>query len=265
MKKNQIYVDNKSHTILLPINGKHIPFHIHTLKNVVKNDLGKFASLRFNFLLPGTINNLTFPKFNETSVFVKEIVFRSQEVSRISVLEKEIKALQKKVRLDIHEKHAKEDIVEQEHLKLNKGKRPIIRELFARPNLGVKKVKGILECHLNGFRYTAGKEQIDVTFSNIKYAFFQPCEREIIAAIHFKLHEPILAGKKKTEDVQFYSEGGQNTEDIGGRGRGGMDDDSEDEQRQKEARRSLDKEFQLWMKSCEEFKGKYFEFEIPNR
>lgn len=60
-------------------------------------------------------------------MFVKEIVFRSQEVSRITVLEKEIKALQKKVRLDIHEKHAKEDIVEQEHLKLNKGKRPILR------------------------------------------------------------------------------------------------------------------------------------------
>lgn len=64
MKKNQIYVDNKNHTILLPINGKHIPFHIHTLKNVVKNDEGKYASLRFNFVLPGTINNLTFPKFN---------------------------------------------------------------------------------------------------------------------------------------------------------------------------------------------------------
>ena len=84
MKKNQIYVDNKNLSILLPINGKHIPFHIHTLKSVVKNDEGKFASLRFNFLLPGTINNLTFPKFNETSVYVKEMVFRSQQVGRIA-------------------------------------------------------------------------------------------------------------------------------------------------------------------------------------
>ena len=38
MKKNQIYVDSKNHAILLPINGRHIPFNIHTLKNVVKND-----------------------------------------------------------------------------------------------------------------------------------------------------------------------------------------------------------------------------------
>lgn len=42
-----------------------------------------------------------------------------------------------------------------------------------------------------------------------------------------------MIGKKKTDDVQFYSEGGPNTEDVGGRGRGGMDEDSEDEERQK--------------------------------
>jgi nucleosome binding factor SPN SPT16 subunit len=69
-----------------------------------------------------------------------------------------------------------------------------------------------------------------VTFSNIKYAFFQPCEQEIIAAIHFKLHEPIMIGKKKSDDIQFYSEGGPNAEDVGGRGRGGFGgEDSDDE------------------------------------
>ena len=51
------------------------------------------------------------------------------------------------------EKHAKEDIVEQQKLNMNKGKRPILRDLFARPSIGQKKTKGILECHLNGFRY----------------------------------------------------------------------------------------------------------------
>lgn len=66
--------------------------------------------------------------------------------------------------------------MEQETLKLNKGKRPILRDLFARPGVGQKKVKGILECHLNGFKYSTSKgEHIDVAFSNIKYAFFQPC------------------------------------------------------------------------------------------
>ena len=58
-----------------------------------------------------------------------------------------------------------------------------------------------------------------------------------------------MIGKKKTEDIQFYSEGGPNTEDIGGRGRAG--DDSDDEEKQKDARKKLDREFQTWMKSCE--------------
>lgn len=86
MKKNQIYVDSKNSTILLPISGKHVPFNIHTLKSVVKNEEGRYSSLRFNFHLPGTIANLTFPKFNEACAYVKEMVFRSSQVARISDL-----------------------------------------------------------------------------------------------------------------------------------------------------------------------------------
>ena len=68
-----------------------------------------------------------------------------------------MKALQKKVRLEMSEKHAKEDMIEQERINLNKGKRPILRDLYARPGIGQKKTKGNLECHLNGFRYTTVK------------------------------------------------------------------------------------------------------------
>ncbi len=176
LKKNMIYIDNKNNTILLPIKGAHIPFHILLLKSVVKSDEGKFASLRFNFHLPNSISNLTFPKFAEPSVFVKEIVFRSQQVARFTEIEKQVKALQKKIRTETSEKNAKEDIVEQEKLNVNRGKRPILRDLFPRPAVGQKKTKGNLECHLNGFRYTTTKgESIDIAFSNIKFAFFQPC------------------------------------------------------------------------------------------
>ena len=156
------------------------------------------------------------------------------------------------------EKHAKEDIVEQERINLNKGKRPVLRDLYARPGVGQKKTRGNLECHLNGFRYNSVKgDLIDVPFSNVKYAFFQPCEKEIIAAIHFRLVEPIMVGKKKTEDIQFYSEGGVVAEDVVGRGRG---EDSDDEERQKEIKRRIDRDFLAWTKSCEEFTNKVFEF-----
>lgn len=84
MKKSLIYIDNKNNTILLPINGTHIPFHVCILKSVVKNDEGRHASLRFNFHLPNTIATINFPKYVEPTVYVKELVFRSQQIARIA-------------------------------------------------------------------------------------------------------------------------------------------------------------------------------------
>ena len=71
-----------------------------------------------------------------------------------------------------------------------------------------------------------------------------------------------MVGKKKTEDIQFYSEGGVAAQDVVGRGRG---DDSDDEEHQKDIKRRIDREFMAWAKSCDEFTNKSFEFEVPNR
>ena len=38
LKPKMIYIDNRNNSILLPINGAHVPFHICILKSVVKND-----------------------------------------------------------------------------------------------------------------------------------------------------------------------------------------------------------------------------------
>lgn len=79
----------------------------------------------------------------------------------------------------------------------------------------------MLELHVNGFRYmTTKNEKIDVVFKNIKYAIFQPCDNEMIVAIHFNLIHPIIIGKKKVFDVQFYTEAGLPPEDLNNRRRG---------------------------------------------
>lgn len=84
LKPRLIYVDHRNNSILLPINGQHVPIHICILKSVVKNDEGKNASLRFNFHLPNTIATLNFPKYTEPTIYIKELVFRSQHISRIT-------------------------------------------------------------------------------------------------------------------------------------------------------------------------------------
>ena len=62
----------------------------------------------------------------------------------------------------------------------------------------------------NGFRYSSPRTQevVDVMFSNVKHAFFQPAQNEHIALVHLHLFDPIMVNKKKTNDVQFFTEVG---------------------------------------------------------
>lgn len=57
------------------------------------------------------------------------------------------------------------------------------------------------------FRYSMpGGQALEITFSNIRHAFVQEAEKELITLVHFSLKNPIMAGKKKTVNVQFYTE-----------------------------------------------------------
>ena len=49
----QIVVDQRNESIILPVFGLAVPFHISTLKNVNKTDEGEYTYLRINFLTPG--------------------------------------------------------------------------------------------------------------------------------------------------------------------------------------------------------------------
>lgn len=49
-------------------------------------------------------------------------------------------------------------------------------------------------------------ETINVMYRNIKHAFFQPAENDMVTILHFHLINPIMLGNKKTKDVQFYTE-----------------------------------------------------------
>lgn len=51
----QIVVDRKALSVILPIHGFAVPFHINTIKSAVKNDEGEFTYLRINFQTPGQV------------------------------------------------------------------------------------------------------------------------------------------------------------------------------------------------------------------
>ena len=51
----QIFVDRKAQTVILPVHGFAVPFHINTIKNASKSDEGDFTYLRINFQTPGQL------------------------------------------------------------------------------------------------------------------------------------------------------------------------------------------------------------------
>lgn len=53
VKELKIVVDVRNQTVILPIFGRPVPFHIATIKNVSKSDEDEFTHLRINLLSPG--------------------------------------------------------------------------------------------------------------------------------------------------------------------------------------------------------------------
>lgn len=81
---------------------------------------------------------------------------------------------------------------------------------------------------------------MDAIARNIKHAFFQPADKELLTLVHFRLRNPIMVGKKKTDDVQFYTEVGEAVQTLDGGRRSMYDpDEIEEEQRERDVRNKV--------------------------
>ena len=75
---------------------------------------------------------------------------------------------------------------------------------------------------------------------NIRHAFYQPAKKEMIALVHFHLKNPIMVGKKKTQDVQFYTEVMESVQTLDAGRRSMYDaDEIEEEEREREHRNKV--------------------------
>jgi len=263
-EKDKIFVDVERDAILLPIYGLLVPFHITTVKSVSKSE----DYIRIIFKSPGNVGPSEQNPFPDpTATFLKEVTFRVPNPRALNTSYRMVNELRKRVTQRETERATLAGLKEQEVLQLMvHGKPPRLQNLSIRPNLGGRKTTGTLEAHTNGFRFiTSKKGKVDIIYSNIKHAFFQPAERELIVLVHFHLHNAIMIGKKKTVDVQFYTEVMEVSQALGPqRHRFGDAEELEDEQRERELRNRLNQEFQNFVKKVEEL-GVGIEFDIPYR
>jgi nucleosome binding factor SPN SPT16 subunit len=146
-------------------------------------------------------------------------------------------------------------------------------DLYVRPALDGKRIPGEIEIHQNGLRYQSpirADHRIDVLFNNVKHLFFQPCEKEMIVIIHVHLKTPIMIGKKKTRDVQFYREAiDVQFDETGNRKRKyrfGDEEEFEAEQEERRRRAALDKEFKAFSERIAEAgRSEGVDIDIPFR
>ncbi|KAL9614105.1 MAG: hypothetical protein Q9167_001390 [Letrouitia subvulpina] len=246
-----IVIDTKSSTVVLPIMGRPVPFHINTIKNASKSDEGEWAYLRINFLSPGQgVGRKDDQPFEDPSAhFVRSLTFRSRDADRMEIIARDITELRKTAVRREQEKKELEDVVEQDKLVEVRNRKPVrMDNIFVRPATDGKRVPGEVEVHQNGLRYTDHRgSKIEVLFSNVKHLFFQPCTHELIVIIHVYLKNPIMIGKKKTRDVQFYREAtDMQFDETGNRKRKhryGDEEEFEQEQEERRRRAQLDKQF----------------------
>ncbi|KAJ3023192.1 FACT complex subunit spt16 [Thoreauomyces humboldtii] len=260
----KIVVDARSETIILPIYGQPVPFHVSTLKNVSKSEEGDWIYLRFNFLVPGVgKKELTQPFEDSAATFIKALSFRSSDLGRFMDLYKQINDLKKDTTKRDSERKEKADLVEQDNLIEIRGRRPLrLGEVYTRP-LVDKRFPGDLELHQNGVRYQSqlkSGQKIDILFSNVRHVFFQPCDHELIVILHFHLKHHIMIGKKKTKDVQFYRDvTDAGYDETGGsrrrRANYGDEDELAMESEERMRRAKLNKEFHSFAQTIQEASG----------
>lgn len=267
----RLRVDMQREAVLVPINGQIVPFHISTIKNVSMPEPDRATYLRINFYSTGMALGKDVPKNIQhliakygASSFIKELTFRSLDPKNLTAVYRNILELRKRLRQSEQKKEEERDLVVQDKLIRIKDQRvPQLQDLTMRPQLSGRKSTGALAAHQNGLRFTTTKgEIVDVLYANIKHAFFQPCEGATMVLIHFHLKDYILIGKKKQKDIQFYTEVVDASLNLDNQRRSAYDpDELEDEQREREMKRTLNKTFLEFCKKVEKV-AKHYEFNM---
>ncbi|KIY43663.1 FACT complex subunit SPT16 [Fistulina hepatica ATCC 64428] len=276
VERLKIFIDRKAQTVILPIYGFAVPFHINTIKNASKNDEGKFTYLRLNFQTPGQLTGKKedTPFEDPDATFIRSISYRSSDGNHIENIYKQITDLKRDANKREQNRKNMADVIDQDNLVELKGRRPIrMAEAFIRPALDGKRLPGEVQIHQSGVRYQHPTGQkVDILFNNVKHLFFQPCDHELLVIVHFHLKAPIMIGKKKASDVQFFREATDvQFDETGNRKRKhryGDDDEIEMEQQERKRRLMLNKEIKAFAEKVAEaasMGGDNLELDIPFR
>lgn len=275
-KNPQLRIDMQAEALLVPYKGVIIPFHCKMIKNMNRQESDGEQHLRVNFFFPGQGKSTDdFPKGNNKTAYVKELFFKTRNKDSFEAVIRDFKEVQKlsknrDTEFELKAQHG-EQASKAEQLKELRGG-PCIRDVSMRPSMGSARSRPVwnLEAHQNGFRCGvrgSATEKLEILYSQINVAIFQPCERRsLMVLIHFHLKEPIMVSRRKTFEIQFYTEVRAQTEDLSMRRSANAYDPDEilEEQREEEMKVRLNKVFQDFVVKTQKIPGFKLKFELPS-
>lgn len=102
--------------------------------------------------------------------------------------------------------------------------------------------------------YSLQGERIEIIYNNISVGAFVPCiGTEHNVTLHFHLKHPILIGKKKHQDIQFFTDVFATSEELDKKQRSEYDpDEFGEEDRERELRRTLNQDFLRFVRRTED-------------
>ncbi len=280
---NQIRVDMANKCVLLPIGGNPVPFHISTIKTAVlttpETAMDQATLMRINFYTASmalgkeasvNITKLV-QRYAPYATFIRELTFRSLDGHNLTQAYRMILEMRKRFKAKEVQDQEEATLVKQDKLVRTKNERvPRLADLTMRPVFAGRKTQGNLEAHTNGLRFISNRgETVEIIYSNIKHAIYQPCESDIMVLIHFHLKNPIMIGKKKQRNLQVFTEVIDASQAVDA-GRRNMYDPEEmdDEQRERQLRRKLNDAFKGFCQKVENVakkNGFSLEFDMPYR
>ena len=262
-------------TVLFPISGVMIPFHIQTIKQVSQSTSsdGKTSTITISFVTPKIGDT------ESTKYFLKELEYTKSGNQYFEAITKEIKNMQSSFRKFITQQKESRSLYRGEQLRKlipppGKNIPRISGSVHIRPTPTGKKVVGNLEAHINGFQFRSNFGKIDVMYRNIELAVFQPGsqDNEMMTLLHFFLKKPIMPIGHQgpaTRHITFYKPVGDTSVEVS-KTSNAMTDQAEfaEEEHDRKVRKKINKEFKEFVKAIHDPDLKFEDppdFESPKK
>jgi len=241
-----------------------VPYHISQIRRIPKTDTNY---LRIIFKHPGRKNQVNdLPQqFKDPNLpFISEMTYKFEDTDYLQAVINKINESVKEVKNKDKRQLDRITFKEQPDLVINRRHTlPKLPGVIIKPHIGGRKFSGTLEAHANGFRYNVKGGTVDIIYDNIKKWFFQRTSGSLSnnVIIHFHLHNPIMIKNKKTKNIQFYTEVGESSLNIGKVGR--LDREEEEaERRDRAMEERLNKQFKSFCNQVQ--KLGHLQYEEPH-